>query len=151
MNDFVYTRGRQAELDGIKPNDNEREKASNSYLMSLVAVAAGLPLPIINLLATAGFFLANRKSTFFVRWHCMQALFSQLCLLGFNSVSFGWTMSILFGSERASNEYFAYLFTVIVLNLTEFASTIYAAIETRKGRHVEFWFFGGLANLTCRK
>jgi len=140
MNTFAY-----------KPNDHEREKASNSYLMSLVAVVAGLPFPIINLLATAGFFLANRKSTFFVRWHCTQALFSQLCLLGFNSVSFGWTVSILFGPERASNQYFAYLFTVIVLNLMEFASTIYAAIETRKGRHVELWFFGELANLTCRK
>ena len=134
-----------------KPNDHEREKASNSYLMSLVAVVAGLPLPIINLLATAGFFLANRKGTFFVRWHCTQALFSQLCLLGFNSVSFGWTMSIIFGGERVSNEYFAYLFTVIILNLAEFASTIYAAIETRKGNHIELWFFSGLTYLFCRK
>ena len=40
-----------------KPTEHETEKASNSYLMSLVAVVAGLPLPIINLLATFFFFL----------------------------------------------------------------------------------------------
>jgi hypothetical protein len=31
-----------------QPTDHESEKASNSYLMSLVALVAGLPLPIIN-------------------------------------------------------------------------------------------------------
>jgi len=134
-----------------KPSDHEAEKASNSYLMSLVALVAGLPFPIINLLATLGFFLANRKGTYFVRWHCTQALFSQFALLCFNSVSFWWTVSILFGDEKASNEYFAYLFSIILLNLFEFVSIIYTAVQTRKGKHIEMWFFGGLANLTCRR
>ena len=35
-----------------KPNESELERASNSYLMSLVAVIGGLPLPILNLLAS---------------------------------------------------------------------------------------------------
>ncbi|MBY0486365.1 MAG: hypothetical protein K2P85_04130 [Flavobacteriaceae bacterium] len=43
-----------------KPSDHESEKASNSYLMSLVALVAGLPLPIINLIATFFFFIANK-------------------------------------------------------------------------------------------
>ena len=38
-----------------KPTDHEAEKASNSYLMSLVALIAGLPLPIINLLEEKDF------------------------------------------------------------------------------------------------
>ena len=134
-----------------KPGHHEAEKASNSYLMSLVALVAGLPFPIINLLATFGFFLANRKGTFFVRWHCTQALYSQFFLLCFNSVSFWWTISILFRDEKASNEYFAYLFSIVVLNLFEFISIIIAATETRKGKHVQLWFFGGLTNLTCRR
>lgn len=132
------------------PGEHEAEKASNSYLMSLVAVVAGLPFPIVNMLASLFFYLANRKGTYYVRWHCMQAFFSQLALLPVNSVSFWWTCSILFGSESASNHYFAYLFTVIIFNLLEFVSTIYAAIETRKGKHVEFWFFGNLTNLICK-
>ena len=133
-----------------KPGEHEAERASNSYLMSLVALVAGLPLPIINLLATFFFFIANRKGTYFVRWHCLQALFSQLSMLAFNSVAFWWTINIIFNNRTITNEYFAYLFTVIIVNLLEFASTIYAAIQTRKGRHVELWFFGGLANLICK-
>jgi uncharacterized Tic20 family protein len=133
-----------------QPTEHENEKASNSYLMSLVAVIAGLPLPIINLLATFFFYLANRKSTYFVRWHCTQALLSQMVLLFANSYSFWWTVSILFTDEKATNNYFAYLFTVIVFNVLEIISTIYCAVQTRKGKHVEVFFFGNVTNLICR-
>ena len=132
------------------PTEHEREKASNSYLMSLVAVIAGLPLPIINLLATLFFYIGNRKSTFFVRWHCIQALLSQMVLLFANSYSFWWTVSILFTDEKATNNYFAYLFTVIVFNVLEIISTIYCAVQTRKGKHVQVFFFGNVTNLICR-
>jgi hypothetical protein len=118
--------------------------------MSLVAVVAGLPLPIINLIATFFFYVANRKSTYFVRWHCLQALFSQFALLCINSFSFWWTVSILFTDEKVTNQYFAYIFTVIVFNILELISTIYSAVQTRKGKHVEFWFFGNLTNLICK-
>jgi hypothetical protein len=130
--------------------EHENEKASNSYLMSLVAVIAGLPLPIINLLATLFFYIVNRKSTYFVRWHCTQALLSQLVLLFANSYSFWWTVSIIFTDEKVSNPYFAYLFTVIVFNILEIISTIYCAIQTRKGKHVEVFFFGNVTNLICK-
>lgn len=133
-----------------KPSEHERERASGSYLMSLVAIVAGLPLPILNLIATFFFYVANRKGTYFVRWHCTQALFSQVVMLAFNSACFWWTVSIVFGDEKPSNEYFAYLLTVIVINIMEFIGTIYAAVETRKGRHVNLWFFGTLTNLTCK-
>lgn len=132
------------------PTEHEREKASNSYLMSLVAVIAGLPLPIINLLATLFFYIGNRKSTYFVRWHCIQALLSQIVLLFANSYSFWWTVSILFTDEKATNNYFAYLFTVIVFNVLEVISTIYCAVQTRKGKHVQVFFFGNVTNLICR-
>lgn len=132
------------------PSEHEKEKASNSYLMSLVAVFAGFPLPIVNLLATLFFYLANRKSTYFVRWHCTQALLSQLVLLFANSYSFWWTVSIIFTDEKVSNHYFAYLFTVIVFNVLEIISTIYCAVETRKGKHVNLWFFGNVTNLICK-
>ena len=132
------------------PNEHEAEKASNSYLMSLVAVVAGLPFPIVNMLASLFFYLANRKGTYFVRWHCLQAFYSQLALLPVNSISFWWTISVLFRDEPATNQYFAYLFTVVIFNLTEFISTMYAAIQTRKGQHVSFFFFGNLTHLTCK-
>lgn len=133
-----------------EPGEHEAEKASNSYLMSLIAVVAGLPLPIINLIATLVFFLANRKGTYFVRWHCTQALLSQFSLLIANSSGFWWTIHIIFRDETVTNNYIGYMITLVVFNTAEFIATIYTAIQTRKGKHVEWWFYGPLTNLVCK-
>lgn len=133
-----------------KPGDHEAEKASNSYLMSLIALIAGLPLPIVNLIATFIFFLANRKGTYFVRWHCTQALLSQLTMVFINSFAFWWTISILFSDEPVTNLYFGYIFTALVFNVSEFIMTIYTAVKTRKGTHVQWWFYGDMTNLICK-
>lgn len=133
-----------------KPTEYEAEKASNSYLMSLVALIVGVPLPIVNLLATLLFYWGNRKSSFFVRWHCTQALLSQFSVLVVNSIGFWWTISILFTEEKFSNTYFAYLLIAILFNITELITTIYSAVQTRKGIHVEWLFFGTLTHLICK-
>lgn len=133
------------------PLEHEAEKASNSYIMSLVAVAVGLPLPIVNLIATLVFFLSNRKATYFVRWHCTQALLSQFVLVILNSVLFWWTISILTERCEISNAYFGYLIPVVLFNITELIANIYAAIQVRKGKHIAFYFFGELTNLIVRK
>lgn len=134
-----------------EPSEHEAEKASNSYLMSLIAIIVGMPLPIINLIATLIFYLGNRKGTYFVRWHCTQALLSQLSLLFINSYAFWWTVSIVFTEEEEiTNKYIAYVLAVLAFNLTEFLATIYTAIQTRKGIHIEWWFYGHLTNIICR-
>jgi hypothetical protein len=132
------------------PSESDMEKASNGYLMSLIAVMTGLPFPVFNLAASLLFFFANRKASYYVRWHCTQALLSQLILFFVNSVCFWWTISILFYDEKVSNNYFGYLFMVILFNLLEITSTIYAAIKTRKGKHVSFWVFNDLSNLILK-
>lgn len=135
-----------------RPNGHEAERASNSYLMSVVAVIAGLPLPIINLFATLGFFIGNRKGTYFVRWHCTQALLSQVTVLFMNSYGFYWTLSILLWQTRTvTNAYIAYMITIVLFNLAEFIATLYAASQTRKGRHVELWVFGPLTQLIYKR
>ncbi len=118
--------------------------------MSLLAVLAGLPLPIVNLIATFAFYLGNRKGTFFVRWHCMQALLSQFSLFILNTIGFWWTISVIFGAQQINNDYIAYLLTVIIFNVFEFAGTIYTAVQTRQGKHVEWWFYGELTNMICK-
>lgn len=133
-----------------QPGEHEAEAASNSYLMSLVAIIVGLPLPIINLIATGIFYLGNRKSTYFVRWHCTQALLSQASVLIINSYGFWWTISILFTDEAISSKYIAYIMAAFVFNLLEFIATIFTAIKTRKGIHVQWWFYGNLTNLICK-
>ena len=133
-----------------EPTEHEIEKASNSYLMSLIALMAGLPFPIINLLATLIFYLGNRKGTYFVRWHCTQALLSQLSLLFVNSYGFWWTISIIFTPEKISNHYIAYMLTAFVFNVFEMIATIYTAIYTRKGKHIEWWCYGNITNAICK-
>ena len=133
-----------------EPGEHEAETASNSYLMSLIAIIVGLPLPIINLIATLIFYLSNRKSTYFVRWHCTQALLSQLSMLFINSYGFWWSVSIIFTKETITSNYIAYLIAAIIFNLTELIVTIYTAIKTRKGVHVEWWFYGTLTNIICK-
>lgn len=132
------------------PSDHESEKASNSYLMSLIAVLAGLPLPIVNLIATFIFYFNNRKGTYFVRWHCTQALIAQAALLVANSFGFWWTIGIIFGNDSLTNNYVAYMFTIICFNVAELIGTIFSAIQTRKGRHIVWWFYGPITNLICK-
>lgn len=140
INTFSYT-----------PSEHELEKASNSYLMSLVALIAGMPLPIINLVATFFFYIGNRKGTYFVRWHCIQALLSQLSLLFMNSFGFWWTVSIIFGPETITNKYLAYIITVFFFNIIELIATIYTAIKVRKGEHISWWFYGDITQFICKR
>jgi len=133
-----------------KPDEYEAEKASNSYLMSMVALIAGLPFPIINLIATVIFYVGNRKGSYFVRWHCTQSLLTQFSLIVMNSVGFWWTISIIFGSESFTNKYISYILVIFIFNLAEFIATIYSAIKVRKGIHVEWWIFNDLTNLICK-
>jgi uncharacterized Tic20 family protein len=137
-------------MELLKPNETDTEKASNSYLMSLLALLVGMPLPIVNLIATFIFYMCNRNASYFVRWHCTQALLSQLSVLFLNSYAFWWTVSIIFTDESVSNSYFAYLITLGLFNLFEFVSTIYTAIEVRKGKHVRWWIIGQLTDLICK-
>jgi uncharacterized Tic20 family protein len=133
-----------------KPSEHEKERASNSYLMSLVALVAGLPLPIMNLLASVFFYLGNRKSTAFVKWHCTQALLAQLGMFFFNTVGFWWTISIIFDGVEVTNQYIAYIITIVGFNLFEFIFTLYLATQTRKGNHIEMYFFSDITNLICK-
>ena len=133
-------------LNQYKPMEHEREKASNSYLMSLLAIMVGLPLPIINLIATTIFFFAHRKESLFIRWHCTQALLQQFTVLVMNSVGFAWTMKVIFSKETATDEYIAYMVTIVLFNLFEFILSIVAAILVRQGRHVRWWFWADLTD-----
>lgn len=126
---------------------DERETAANSYLMSLVVVFVGLPLPILNLVATIAFALVTRKSTYFVRWHSTQALVSQLFLFFMNTYGFWWTVSIIFTDVVVTSNYIAYLFTIIIVNIIEFFATIYAAVEARKGKQPRLFGFAEFTDL----
>ncbi len=129
-----------------KRYESELEKASNSYLMSLLAMFVGLPIPILNLVATLIFFYGNRKASPFVRWHCTQALVTQVSLFFFNTVSFWWTIGIFTGEFDLSNYYFSYLIIVIVINASEIIQTLITAIQIRKRNNVRWYFYAPLVD-----
>lgn len=131
-------------------DDHEAEKASNSYLMSLLALLVGLPLPIVNLIATLAFYFGNLRSSYFVRWHCTQALLSQVSVFVVNSVGLAWTLRVIFTEATVTNSYIAYLIVALLFNLFELIGTTYAAIQTRKGKHVVWFFYGPLTDVLCK-
>jgi len=148
----------------------EYEKASNAYLMAVVSLIAGLPLPIINVIVSFFYYISQRKTAYFVRWHCIQAIISQAVILPFNSVALWWTIKILFshitlqeGLEGLPHHYYtnsafakdmftfpsapycAYIAFVLFLNCIEFIAVISTAIAVRKGKNAR-WFV--IANIT---
>jgi uncharacterized membrane protein len=131
--------------------EEEAEKASFAYLMSTLIVIVGLPLPIINVIGSLVFYMANRRQTYFVRFHSFQSMLSQFAVVPFNSIGLGWTISIFTGHASISNLYIAYILCIIVLNIMEFISTLYAAVQTRKKLDVRFWIFGSLTEMLCSK
>lgn len=129
-----------------KPYENELERASNSYLMSLVVIIVGLPLPIINLIASVAFYIANRKSTTFVRWHCLQALLTQLLLFFLNFIAVWWTVFNIYYWKDYNVFYITYISIVVFYNIVEFILTMYTAIGVRKGQHLYWHFFGKICD-----
>ncbi|GIV40193.1 MAG: hypothetical protein KatS3mg033_1993 [Thermonema sp.] len=121
---------------------DEASLAAKSYMMSLAALVIGLPLPIVNLLATLIFFFSFRRAHLFVRWHAMQAMLSQLTLFALNAPAFWWTVAVLFGSASPDKYYVAYLLLVLLLNVGEFIATLVTVHHLSKQRHVKWWLYG---------
>ncbi len=131
-------------------SEEDAEKASYSYLISTVVLMIGLPFPILNMIATWMFYLANRKKSYFVRFHCVQSLLSQVLIVVMNSIAIFWLLSIVFQKLEVSNLYFGYLFTVLFFNLLEFGVSIYASIKVRQRKDVRYFLFGTLTELICK-
>ncbi len=124
----------------------EREDAMGSYLMMFAAVAAGLPLPVINLIAAIVYYYVSYKKSRFVHFHAHQSLFSQLPTTMLNWVGLIWTLQIFLFKNSDLNDYFyAYLIFLAVVNLIYFIFSIIGAVRARSGRFIYFIFFGGLA------
>ncbi len=131
-----------------QPNDiptREREDAMGSYFMMFAALAAGLPLPIINLIAAVIYYYINKKKSAFVHFHALQSLISQLPTSLMNIVLVFWTVRNFFYDLEFSRLYFGYLAAVVIANVFYLIMSIVAAIWARKGRMYYFIFFGPLS------
>lgn len=124
----------------------EREDGMGAYLMMFAGIAAGLPLPILNLLASIVYYYVNKSKGRFVKFHCLQSLWSQLPTTALNAGLLFWTLRIVFTeSMNFTDMYKGYLAMVIITNLLYFIFSIVGAVRARQGRMYYFVFFGRLA------
>jgi len=134
----------------------EREDAMGAYLMMFGALAAGLPLPVLNLLAAVIYYYVNRHKGRFVKFHTLQSLYSQLPTTLMNAGLLFWFIKLVTsagGLEEVSdnnpftenNLFWGYLCVVIIANLLYVIFSIVGAVRARKGRMYYFVFFGKLA------
>lgn len=125
----------------------DAEKASTSYLISLLAIFVGPPFPIVNLIACIIFYFGNQKSSYYVRFHCTQALLNQLLIFCINAILLFWSLKIIFSNLYFNDYYITYLVTAILINFIEFIVTIILAINVRKGKHVKLFIFGYITEM----
>lgn len=134
----------------------DKEDAMGAYLMMFGALAAGLPLPIINLLAAIIYYVVNAKKSRFIKFHSLQSLLSQAPTTIMNAGLVFWTLKNIFSHDfdrhqplenivDANQLYWGYLWTVVAANLMYVVFSIIAATKARKGQMYYFTFFGRLA------
>lgn len=124
----------------------EREDAMGAYFMMFASIGAGLPLPVINLIAAIIYYYMYRTSSRFVRFHSLQSLLSQLPVSLLNGIAVFWGARIVFSEAVFFNDsYKGFLAVTALANLVYFAFSIVAAIKARKGLFYYFVFFGKIA------
>jgi len=121
----------------------EKEDAMAAYLMNFAAWGAGLPLPSLNLVAAAIYFLINRKKSRFVAFHCFQAFTSQLPTTLINIVGVGTFVDFVLILNRPLPRFFwPYVGFAALMNLLYLSVSIYACVLAAKGRVYYFLVFG---------
>jgi uncharacterized membrane protein len=132
------------------PSLQHREDAMGAYLMMFATLAMGLPLPILNLIASVIYAAINGSKSDFVRFHVLQSLYSQIAVSSLNAYAIFTVVSALFfGGTNGGFDpaWFGWLLTLGGLNLTYIVFSIVAAVQARKGQLFKFPFFGWLAML----
>ncbi len=123
----------------------EKEDAMGAYLMMFAAWGAGLPLPILNLIAASIYFFLNRKKSAFVAFHSFQSLLTQIPITLLNAGLIAWGVGIVFTDWSLSRTFAVYLVFTLMWNLLYMIFSVVACIQARKGRFYYFWVFGRIA------
>ena len=127
-------------------SQREKEDAMGAYLMMFAALGAGLPLPILNLVAAVIYYYINKKATRFVRFHTHQALISQIPTTLMNAIAIFWGGRIFFSDEWFfTSTYKGYLVAAVIANLLYFIFGIICAVKAHAGKMYYLLFFGKIS------
>ena len=122
----------------------EKEDAMGAYLMMFASIGAGLPFPIINLIAAVIYYFVNRKKSRFVKFHSFQSLISQFPTTILNAITLSWTIRNFLTDSDFDQSFFGFLIAVIVTNIAYFVFSIIGAVKAKKGQMYYLFFFGRL-------
>lgn len=126
--------------------NKEKDDAMGGYLMMFAALAVGLPLPIINLIASIIYYHTNKNNSRFVRFHTYQAMISQLPLTLLNGVCVGWALRIFISASwNVTPVFIGYAMMLAVANLAYIIFGIVSAVKASRGRMYYYWIFGRMA------
>jgi len=117
-----------------------------AYFMMFAAMAIGLPLPIVNIIAAAVYlFMDQTKKSRYVRFHALHSLYAQIPVTLLNAGAVTWVLLVFFRDYALTNIFWGYIALVALANLTYFTFSIIAAVKARNGQFFYFLFFGKLA------
>jgi len=122
-----------------------REDAMGAYFMMFATTAMGLPLPILNLVASIIYYYVNRDKGKFVQFHTLQSLYSQIPVTLLNSGLVAWTIVNFAKDLDFTSFYWGYLVMTAAADLVYFIFSLVGAVKARKGIFYYFIFFGKLA------
>ena len=123
----------------------EKEDAMGAYLMMFAAWGAGLPFPLINLIAAVIYFFVNKKQSKFVAFHSYQSLLTQIPISIFNAGVIAWGVLILTTRAEDTAPFYVYAVFVVLWNLFYMVFSIIACVKARKGQYYYFWVFGRIS------
>lgn len=127
-------------------SEREKEDAMGAYLMMFAAVAVGLPLPIINLIAAVIYYFVNRKKSRFIHFHCLQSLLSQIPTTVINWVVVIWAVRAAISDEiHIDRAFWAAVIFAGVCTLIYFIIGIIAAYKARQGKMYYMLLFGKMS------
>ena len=126
--------------------ERQREDAMGAYLMMFASLALGLPIPLLNLVASVIYFFVNRKAGPFVAFHALQALLSHIPVVLLNAGVIGWLIGILVTPphDAFGAAFFWFLFFGVLVNLAWIIWSIVALVHARKGHFVYMPIVGRL-------
>lgn len=131
--------------------EREKQDAMGAYLMMFATTALGLPLPIVNMIASIVYFFVNRSKGRFVQFHSLQSMYSQFPVSILNSYLVIWAIANVVNDNPFTNVFWGLLITAGVFNLFYFIFSIIAAVKAYRGQFYYFLFFGRLAYIQVYK
>ncbi len=140
--DFIPPTIRLPQPDEIP--ERERDDAMGAYLMMFASLAIGLPIPLLNVIASLIYFFVNRKTSAFVAFHALQALLTHIPIVLLNAGVIGWLIGILVSKTPFGPAFFWFTTFTVLANIAYIVWSIVALVHARKGRFVYFPFIGRL-------